>query len=239
MKKSEKEELVVQLFSKKKLFERKVLNVKSSVDRLEIITILVQKFIRDLLKSELNFLYMHDMKQFRFSLIINLLFKEVANEWLSYAHEILQYSRDEALLEIQDKKRVAFIYSVVQGYFLEYKKYFFEEIVNTFFELGETVLSNKSNNQLIEYILRSNIIKNNGIAIIQSYSQLLSRIKSAKDYKSESLSKIQVKIAEAPESLEYEKKKKTLELSSLDNFDAALKRLKETMIESMSQMKIV
>jgi len=257
MNQAEKEKLVLELFSNKKLFELKVLNVKSSEDRLEIINILVDVLIRDLLKSELNFLYMQDFKRFKFSLIINLLFKEIADEWLSFAREVLQYSREKSLFEIQDKERVAFIYSLSQEYFLEYKKLFFAEISNTFLELAEVAISSRTNNQLIEYVLQSTLIKDRGILVVQSYSQLLSRIKSAKNYKSEKLSSIQVKIAEVAISLEseglsledekryeellthYKNEKKVLENLSLDDFDGALKRLKETMIESMSQMKIV
>lgn len=257
MKQAEKEELVSRLFSDKILFELKILSVKSLEDRLEIINILVDKLIRNLLKSELNFLHMKDMKQFKFSLIINLLFKEIANEWLSFSEEVLQYSREESLYIIQNKSRVSFLYSLSRDYFAQYKKYFFAEISNTFFELCEVSLSATQNNTLIEYVLRSNLIKSNGISVIQSYSQLLSRVRSAKNYKSERLSRMQVKIAETSNYLEfgelsaeekkrckalvlhYKNEKRVLELSSLDSFDGALERVKETMIESMSQMKIL
>ena len=257
MNKLQKEELVIELFSNKKLFELKVLDVKSSEDRLEIMNILVEALIRDRLKCELNFLYMQDFKRFKFSLIVNLLFKEVADEWLSFASEVLQYSREKSLFEIQDKERVAFIYSLSQEYFLEFKKLFFAEISNTFLELAEVAISSRNHNELIEYVLQSSLIKDRGTFVLQSYSQLLSRIKSAKNYKNEKLSNIQVKIAEVKISLEpkelsledikryealllqYKNEKEALENSSLDNFDGALKRLKETMIESMSQMKIV
>ena len=256
MKQVEKEKLVVELFSNKILFELDVLSVKSEKDRLEIINILVERFIRDLLKNELNFLYMQDFKRFKFSLIINLLFKEIADEWLGFSSDILNFSKEEALGEIQDKKRIAFIYALSQEYFLEYKNLFFTEISNTFLELAEVSISSRRNNQLIEYVLQSSLVKDRGIVIIQSYSQLLARIKSAKNYKSEKLSILQVKIAEASISLEsseseeenkkyeelinhYKNEKRTLESLSLDNFDGALKRLKETMIVSMSQMKIV
>jgi len=123
-------------------------------------------------------------------------------------------------------------------------------------ELAEVSISSRRNNQLIEYVLQSSLVKDRGIVVIQSYSQLLARVKSAKNYKSEKLSILQVKIAEASISLEsseseeenkkyeelinhYKNEKRTLESLSLDNFDGALKRLKETMIVSMSQMKIV
>ena len=256
MKQVEKEKLVVDLFSNKILFELDVLSVKSEKDRLEIINILVERFIRDLLKNELNFLYMQDFKRFKFSLIINLLFKEIADEWLGFSSDILHFSKEEALGEIQDKKRIAFIYALSQEYFLEYKNLFFTEISNTFLELAEVSISSQRNNQLIEYILQSTLVKDRGIVVIQNYSQLLARVKSAKNYKSEKLSILQVKIAEASISLEsseseeenkkyeelinhYKNEKRTLESLSLDNFDGALKRLKETMIVSMSQMKIV
>ena len=256
MKRSEKEELVVELFSNVKLFELKVLSVKSSKDRLEIIHILVKTLIRDLLKSELNFLYMQDLKQFKFSLIVNLLFKEIASEWLSYAEEVLQYSREESLDEIQNKTRVTFIYTLAKAYFSNYKNYFFIEIVNTFFELAEVALSSKEHNPIIDKIIEGELVKNEGIVVIQSYSQLLGRVRSAKSYKNEKLSNMQVKIAETSTSLvhaeqnteekkryenlltHYKNEKNNLELASLDDFDAALKRVKETMIQSMSQMKI-
>jgi len=256
MTKSEKEYFVIELFIDKRLFEKEVLGVSSSKDRVEIMTILAEKLVRDVLKDELNFLYVKSLKQLKFSLILNILFKEIANEWLSYAQEELLYSREESLLEIQDKTRVAFIYSLVKEYFSQYKKYFFQEITDTFIELVNSIPSPSTSNPLIEEILNSELIKSDGTLIVQNFSQLWNRVKAAHNYKSSQIGKLQVKITEMKASVEYgeldvQTKKKSLislsnyqreaqELSerSLDNFDEALRRLKNTMVYSMSSVNV-
>ena len=248
----EKESFVLSLFSDKIFFEREILNVKSSHDKLEIINILVPKLIRVTLKNELNFLYMDNLDKFKFSLIKNILFKELANEWLSFASEVLTYTREEAIDEIKTKQRAAFIYSIVDDYFSQYKEHFFREIIDTFLELVEISIGSSSKNQLLELILEGETIN---LSAISNLPQLQSRVKSARNFKSSALGKLQIKIAETTNTIEYgelenddkqkilknlqhlKKEKEELEAQSLDNFDEALERLKNSMVELMLKMR--
>ena len=149
MLREEKKKLIIDIFDNRALFEKEVLGVYSNSDRIEVVRILSEKLIRGPLKYELNFLYMENLQSFKFSLIVNLLFKEFANEWVNFAQEELYYTREDSLSEIQDKTRVKFIYSLVQYYFLKHKKLFFEEITDTFIELVDTIVDDSESKRNI------------------------------------------------------------------------------------------
>lgn len=256
MLKDEKKKLIIDIFDNRVLFEKEVLGVHSSSDRIEVMRILSKKLIRGALKYELNFLYMHDLHDFKFSLIINLLFREFANEWVSFAQEELYFSREDSLSEIQDKKRVTFIYSLVQYYFLKHKKFFFQEITDTFVELIDTVTDTQNPTPLVENVLSSKLMRNKNVLVMQNFAQLLSRVKAAHNIKDLKLSKIQVEISEVINTIEYaeldvkdrEKYQKSLNIKeeeshkiaqdSLSNYDEALQNLKIIMVNNMLKMPI-
>jgi len=253
---AEKEKLILSIFADKRLFESQVLGVHSPKQRIEIIHIFTHKFIRNTLKEELNFLYIRNLADFRFSLIINILFKEFANEWISFAQEELGYSRENSLNEIQNKKRVAFILSIVHEYFKNYKKYFFAEIVDTFFELLERAPTVNKKTPLIESLLESDLVLSGSVAVVPSSSLLWMKVKTAQELRSSNLSKLKVEISEIITSIEFgeldlaqRQKQQTLlnrneeavlklEEMLLYNFSSTLQRLKETMFENMMSMRI-
>ena len=109
----------------------------------------------------------------------------------------------------------------------------------------------QSKNELVSDVLKSNLVSNNNILVIQSFKQLWTKVRSANNFKNADVSKIQILIAEITiklrnTELDEESKAKLLmsfkkqeaELNklnnlSLDYFDSTLKRLKETMVNSM------
>lgn len=236
---AEKEQLVRIIFSEREMFEQYILSVHSEEDREDIMVILSKMMIRTILKDEFNFLYMGSINKFDFSLIVNLLFKEFANEWVSYAEDKLAYKREDALSEIQNKSRVLFILSVSKWYFRKYKSYFAEHIADSFIELVDLMPNATLNNELIQYVLRSGFVRKNSISTVLNYNQLWNRVKNAHDNKNEQLTKLQIQINEIVKSEDlsllkkYELEAELLENKSLAFFDDAVMRLRETMIEYM------
>jgi len=224
------------VFSQKSEFEKHILNVTCNSDRLDVMNILVKRLVRVLLKEELNFLYMKDLESFDFSLIINLLFREIASEWVTYAQEIFSLKRDDALEILQEKKKVNFILNLVKEYFYQYKIYFVEEIADTFIELIENMPLPSCSNELINRVLRSNFVKSQNISVIYSYSQLWGKVKKAHDAKKQKLTKIQISIDEAENTHELKKleyKEEALEHKPLAYFDDTLLRLRNVMVQYM------
>ncbi len=249
-----KEEFVKELFNDRKLFELEVLEVSSEADRIEIMQIISKNLVRDKLKKEINFSHLYTFNHFKLNSITKAIFNQIANEWLSFATEVLFYSKDSALIEIRDKQRVNFIYSISNDYFNKYKKYIFENIADTFIELVSTLPHAESHNELVSDVLKSDLISNNYILAIQSFKQLWTKVRTANNFKNADVSKLQILIAELTikltnkeldevlrEKLLISLRKYNLELSklsqlSLDKFDSTLKRLKETMVNSMLKM---
>ncbi|HIP19570.1 MAG TPA: hypothetical protein EYG70_00430 [Sulfurimonas sp.] len=233
---AEKIELIKSIFSDKKIFEKEILNVTCNSDRIEVMDILVKRIIQVLLKEELNFLYMKDLDSFKFSLIVNLLFREIANEWVSYASEQLEYEKTQALDIIQDKTNVMFILALVKEYFTQYKIYFMQEIADSFIDLVESMPSATMSNSLINEVLKSDFVKKENISVVFSYSQLWGRIKNAHNAKKDKITKLQLMIAEAKTNEELKKleyKEEALEVKPLAYFNDALLRLRNTMVQYM------
>ena len=236
MYKAEQDLLLESIFSEKKVFEKEILNVTCNSDRIEVMDILSKRMIQVLLRDELNFCFMKNLDNFKFSLIVHLLFKEIAKEWVSYAEDILAYAHDDALDIIQDKTHVVFVLSLVKEYFAQYKVYFMQEIADSFIELIENMPSPTLSNQLINEVLKSGFVRNQNISVVYSYSQLWGRVKKAHNAKKDKLTKLQVKISEATQKGEISKleyKEEALELKPLAFFDDALLRLRNTMVQFM------
>lgn len=250
-----KEEFVKELFNDKRLFKLEVLQVSCEADSIEIMQIISKTLVREKLKKEINFLHLNTFRDFKLTSIKNSIFNQIANEWLSFAQEVLFFSKDVALLEIQDKQRVNFIYSISNDYFNTYKKYIFENIADTFIDLVNTLPHAQSKNELVSDVLKSDLISSNHVLVIQSFKQLWSKVRSANNFKNAAVSKMQILIAEitiqltnkeldekSREKLLVSLEKQDLELSKLnyqglDNFDSTLKRLKDTMVNSMLEMR--
>ncbi|MCX6051506.1 MAG: hypothetical protein NTZ60_03240 [Campylobacterales bacterium] len=246
----EKEEFTVRLFSSKSLFEEEILRAKSDAHRAEIMKILAVHLVRDALKEELNFLYIKNLSDFTLVPIKNILFKEIANEWLVFALEILHYSRDEALHELQDKKRVQFILSIVHQYLEKYQHFIFEEIIDTFLELVVAFPHAKNAKPLVEEVFQSHLI-NTKLLPVHNFEQLHTRVKAAINSKNMDINKIHIKMNEINEALagknleiklktsllktleQYQLKLDKINHETLEKFDATLKRIKDTMVYSM------
>ncbi|NCO01918.1 MAG: hypothetical protein GW906_08825 [Epsilonproteobacteria bacterium] len=165
---AEKEEFVTQIFSDRTLFEKEVVQVSTEADRVEVMEIIAQSLVRDKLKEEINFLYLDTLTKFKLSSIVGTIFNQFANEWLSFAVEVLGYSKESALKEIQEKQRAAFVHSIATLYFKEYGKYIFETIADTFIELVDAFPHANSDNRLVNEILQSDFVLDNNVLIIQS-----------------------------------------------------------------------
>jgi len=236
MQTAENSTFIETIFSQKSEFEKHILNITCNSDRIDVMDILAKRLVRVLLKEELNFLYMKDLESFDFSLITNLLFREIASEWVTYAQETLSLKREDALEVLQEKKRVNFILNLVKEYFQQYKIYFAQEIADTFIELIENMPSPSLSNELINRVLKSDFVKSQNISVVYSYSQLWARVKKAHDAKKQKLTKIQIGIAEAQNTHELKKleyKEEALEHKPLAYFDDALLRLRNVMVQYM------
>lgn len=250
----DKQKYIDKLFKDKTLFEQEVLHVFSHYDRLEVMGVLTHILVREKLIYELNFLYLKKFEDFKFSQIVNIIFHVIANEWVSYATDILRYPKQDAIQEIQNKFRVKFIHSLAKDYYEKYRRKIFEEIGDTFIELVASTKSEKNITKVIKDTLQSNLIKNRQILDMNNFSQLYKRTKAAKNMKNSNISILKMKINDLkaiyddPNIKEEEKKKlysqieklnKELDKAvnySLDNFDRAIERLKDTMVQSMMSM---
>jgi hypothetical protein len=252
----EKQEFVTRLFENKTLFEKEVLRAESESDRAEIMKILAVSLVRETLREELNFLYIKNFSDFSLIPIKNILFKEVANEWLHYALDVLHLTRQEALQVIQEKVRIQFILSIVHSYLQKYKSYIFEEVADTFIELVSTIPHAKTGSLLIEEVFNSSLILNEKLLSVHNFEQLWRRVKAANNSKNVDVNRIKMKINEISTSLceknlDIEKKESHIKLleqyklklekinsATLEKFDGALKRVKESMVNSMSSMNL-
>jgi hypothetical protein len=255
--KKQKEELILELFSDRELFEQEVLHVSSTSDCIEVMQIISKDLVKNKLKHEISFLYLKSFDEFKLHSITKSIFNQIANEWLSYASEVLFYSKENSLLEIQEKQRVNFIYAIANDYFSKYKKYIFEEIADSFIDLVNTIPHAESQNKVVSDVLKSSLIADRNVLVIQSFNQLWSKVRAASNIKNADVSRIQILMAEntisssKPDTDEESKEKlldsfrkydlelKRVSYQSLDNFDSTLKRLKSTMVSSMMEMKAI
>jgi len=250
----QKRAFVIKLFEDRALFEKEILRVESDIDRAEVMKLLAVLLVRETLKEELNFLYIKKISEFTFGPIKNILFKEIANEWLIYSLEMLRYSREEALQELQDKKRVQFILTIVSAYLKKYQYYIFEEIIDTFLELICTTQDSKSNSTLIEEIISNELIEK--LLSGHSFQELWKGVRAANSSKNMDIKRIKSKINEIYEALEeknldlekkdsllkllaqYESKLEKITHAKLEKFDRNLKTIKDAMALSMANLSV-
>lgn len=251
----ETKEYIQRVFSDIELFERDILNVKTSQDRQEIMTILAESLVRDLLKDELNFLYMRSFSDFSLTPIPNIIYKEIASEWVVYAMEELQMSREDALAELHGKERVKFVLSLVRKYLKQHKHIIFNEITDTFIELIDRIPHAKNGDIVVEEFLESDFIPNKKLLYIKDFNELWRRVRIARNSKVLAISKVEAKIDDTLSFLEredavgerrdmllkklheQESEFERLSNATLENFDEPLLKIKEAMISSMMSMK--
>ncbi len=250
-----REDLIEEIFSKKIIFEKEVLNIKSDKDKCDVMHILAKTLVHDILKEHLNFLHLKSLSDFTLKHIVNILFKELASEWISFSMDVLEYSKDEALSELQKQKRVKYIHSLAEDYYKYYHDYIYEEISNTFIDLLASTNPGSEKIKLINAIINSELVANRSILNINSYDQLYRRIIAAKNAKNIQLSAIQMKLSdilieiesydtseERRESLlivlpKYKEKNKAIAKKNLEDFDASLQRVKMAIFNSLKNDK--
>jgi len=245
------DELVNNIFSNKSFFEKEVLNVLKENDKSEIMRILASKIVRYTLKEHINFVYVKNLEDFTLKHVVNTLFQELATEWVSYSIELLDYSKDEALENLQQGTRIKFIHSLAEEYFEKYKDYIYEEIADTFIDLLASMNQASAKVKFVNTVINSDLVANRNILGINSFDQLYRRIIAAKNKKNLELSTLQMKLSDilieldcsttSKERVEvlaeilpqHEAKTKKMARVKLEVFDGTLQRLKRAILSAL------
>jgi len=244
-------EQIEKIFVSQHTFEKEVLGVTCENDKSEIMKILSSLVVNETLKEHLSFLYIKDLSDFTLKHIINILFKEIANEWIVYAMEDLELSREDALEELQIQGRVKLIHALAAEYYKHYKDHIFEEIAKSFIELLASIRSGSEKIALVNAVINSDLIANRTILGVNSFDQIHAKVKSAKNAKTSELSSIKMKIfdikkeianpvtaKDKKESLlailpNYEKKMQDITEMKLESFETSLERIKRAIFNSL------
>ena len=245
------EELIEKIFTNKLFFEKEILDIQSENDRSEVMRILSTEMVENILKENINFLYIEKLEYFTLTPVINILFKELANEWISYAMDVLEFSKEDALEELQADERVKFIHILAVDYNRFYKDYLFEAIANSFIDLLSSMNQGSEKIKFVNSIINSDLIANRNILNINSFDQLYQRVKSAKNFKNIDLSSVQIKISEILQEIEdpqteyekreslfivlpsYERKEEQIKEKRLEEYDASLQRVKRAIFNAL------
>ncbi len=245
------DETVKSIFSKKSSFEKEVLNILKEKDRVEVIHILSNRLVDDSLREHINFLHIKSLSDFTLKHIVNILFKEMANEWISFAMDFLDYSKEEALETLQTNNRIKFIHTIAEDYFKYYKDYIYEDIADSFISLLASMSKSSDKIILVNAVINSDLIANRSMLGINSFDQLYRRIISAKNLKNTEISSLQIKLSDILIELDsnitsdkrredllivlpkYEEKNKQMLEKKLENFDASLQRVKRAIFNSL------
>ncbi|WP_455756128.1 hypothetical protein [Sulfurimonas sp.] len=239
------------IFLNKNSFEKEILGVNSESDKSEIMKILSKTIVDETLKEHLSFLYIKDLSDFTLKHVVNILFKEIANEWIVYAMEDLHLSKQDALEELQVQSRVKLIHSLSADYYKHYKDSIFEEISESFIDLLGTIRSGSDKIVLVNAVINSDLIANRTILGINSFDQLYKKVKTAKNKKTSELSSLQMKIIDIKKEISnpttdrdkkesllailpnYEKKVQEISEMRLESFEVSLQRVKRAIFNSL------
>ena len=238
---SKKNEFLKKVFSDKVFFEAEILEIFSNSDRIEVIEILAKRIIGTLLRKELNFIYMKDLKKFSFSSILNSMFQEISNEWVSYVVENLKINEKKAITIIQEKEHTLFLLTLVKEYFRHYKIYFLQDIADSFIGLIKKTETGVQAPPLVSQILLSDFVKNDNVVVVENYDKLWRKIRYAQASKDSQLKKLQIRINRTEEGKEKEKMKYSQEIlleKPLALLDDTLLTLRSTMVKYMMNMKV-
>ena len=238
------DDLVEDIFSKKSIFEKEVLDVVREHDRLEIINILSVSIVRDILKEHLDFGHIQDLSDFTLEPVVNIIFKEIANEWIAYATEILSCSREFALEVLQLGRNAKFLHFLADDYARHCKPTIYEEIANSFIDLLASMDRKSKKVMLVNAVIHSDLIANRSMLGINSFEQLHKCIINAKNLKNIELTKLQNKLSDILKELsdnatnperrellssvlkQYERKNEEMREQKLEAFDPTLQRVK-------------
>ena len=179
------------IFRNKDSFEKKVLNVQGDSDRKEIVRILALRLVRGILKEHLNFLYIKEFSDFTPTQIVNIVFREMANEWIDYAMKELNYRKEDALDELRIEDRIKLLKSLSSAYYKQFKNTIFGEIADTFMELLVQNAKVDTKSILINAVINSNLIPNRSVLNINSSNQLSECVKIALKLKANKPEKIE------------------------------------------------
>ncbi|MCD6259729.1 MAG: hypothetical protein J7J31_09030 [Helicobacteraceae bacterium] len=247
--KKEKYEYLQKIFEDVSLFEWEVLHVTTSQDRREVMEILSKTLVRDTIKEKVNFLYFKRLDDFDMSAIKPALFKEIVNEYMSFAVDVLYLDKDEVRKDIGSK--ASFMYAIIDSYMKNYSILIYQEIVDTFIELAQTAIHSKQSLSVVYEVFNTLLLVHKKMIAIQDVEHLLTKVRSAYNFKNLELSKFQVKVTDLRHKLEDEtlndeirdnlllalysqqKKLENVEKSTLDKYDAALQRLKNSMVQQL------
>lgn len=249
MLRKEKEELLAKIFEDPALFEREVLGIASSQERAEAMEFLAHKIVYKSYKEKLNFLHIKNFCDFELSVLESILFKELVHEFVSFCTDVLYLDKEEGYARVRQKENRVFLHAVAQRYFFEYAPLIYAEIAESFIELILSLPHPQIPNALVAEVLQSPLVKNQNLAAVHSFEQLYKRVRAAHNYKNTEMSKLQFKVAEIAKKLSespedpqllqnykfLKKKLDALSSATLETFDAAIKRLKDTMINAMQQ----
>jgi hypothetical protein len=247
MLRKEKEELLVKLFEDPALFEKEVLGIASSQERGEAMEFLAHKIVYVKYQEQFNFLHIKNFSEFDLSPLESILFKELVHEFVSFCTDVLYLDKEEGYARVRQKENRVFLHAIAHRYFFEYAPLIYTQIAQSFIELILSLPHPQIPSALVEDVLQSSLVKNQNLAAIHSFEQLYKRVRAAHNYKNTEMSKLQFKVAEIAKQLSQspedpqllqnykflKKKLDALSSATLDQFDAAIKRLKDTMINAM------
>ncbi len=246
-----KEKLIESIFAKKFIFEKEVLSIKSEKDKSEIMHILATNLVHDILKEHLNFVYLNKLSDFTLKHIVNILFKEIASEWVMFAMEVLDYSKDEALDELQKSKRIKYVHSLAEDYYKNYKEFFYLEISDSFIELLGLMSPTSDKVKLVNAVINSDLMANRSVLNINNFEQLYQRVEAAKNAKNIQVRTLQAKLSNILKELnskdisakkkedlllvlpKYEEKNKEITEKKLETFDPSLQRVQMAIFNSL------
>ena len=245
------QEYIRKLFEDRALFEKEVLNALTNKDREEIVHILADLLVLDRLKEHLNFMYINDISDFTLNQIVNIMFEEIANEWIDYAIHDLKLSKNDAFEALQLEERIKFVKLLSQDYYLHFKEYIFEKIADTFVDLLVFNSEENTKNVFINAIINSDLFLDRSILNINSSDQVCRAAKRAKELKNEKLHNFKERIDQIQNGRSqlnipqiqkdefgrvhetYEKKMEDVKKLKLENFDEALLNVKKALINTL------
>lgn len=248
------QENINKIFQDRISFEKELLNVFNDNDRAEVTRILAATLVQDILKYEINFLFITNLSAFTLKQVANTLFKEITNEWIDYAMDEFAYTKEEAFKELKTGNRAQLIKLLSNNYYKNYKEYIFTEIIDTFMELLVLNAENEKYSIFINSVINSSLIPNRSLLNINSSDQLCKFAKAANELKNEKLDFLQTRIKETSSNiynlkltqnkknelstslLRDKKKIQTIQDAKLEKFDANLQRVSKAMIEALKKI---
>ena len=248
------QENINKIFQDRISFEKELLNVFNDNDRAEVTRILAATLVQDILKYEINFLFITNLSAFTLKQVANTLFKEITNEWIDYAMDEFAYTKEEAFKELKTGNRAQLIKLLSNNYYKNYKEYIFTEIIDTFMELLVLNAENEKYSIFINSVINSSLIPNRSLLNINSSDQLCKFAKAANELKNEKLDFLQTRIKETSSNihnlkltqnkknelstslLRDKKKIQTIQDAKLEKFDTNLQRVSKAMIEALKKI---